>query len=72
VGKQLARILGCKINQPVDQMETLLFNVFDAASNNSVDDIRNLIDQVYPATNWQIQSLLLLTSYVNTSGFCAS
>ncbi|MGB5944006.1 MAG: DNA polymerase III subunit gamma/tau [Leeuwenhoekiella sp.] len=52
VGKTTcARILAKKINQqaegtPAD--EDYAFNIFelDAASNNSVDDIRNLIDQV--------------------------
>ena len=51
VGKTTcARILARKINQPGydDPSEDFAFNVFelDAASNNSVDDIRNLIDQV--------------------------
>ena len=51
VGKTTcARILARKINQPGydDPNEDFAFNVFelDAASNNSVDDIRNLIDQV--------------------------
>jgi DNA polymerase-3 subunit gamma/tau len=51
VGKTTcARILARKINQPDydDPLEDFAFNVFelDAASNNSVDDIRNLIDQV--------------------------
>ena len=51
VGKTTcARILARKINQPDydDPNEDFAFNVFelDAASNNSVDDIRNLIDQV--------------------------
>ena len=51
VGKTTcARILARKINQPGydDPNENFAFNVFelDAASNNSVDDIRNLIDQV--------------------------
>jgi DNA polymerase-3 subunit gamma/tau len=51
VGKTTcARILAHKINQPGydDPFEDFAFNVFelDAASNNSVDDIRNLIDQV--------------------------
>ena len=51
VGKTTcARILARKINQPGydDPDEDFAFNVFelDAASNNSVDDIRNLIDQV--------------------------
>lgn len=51
VGKTTcARILARKINQPDydDPKENFAFNVFelDAASNNSVDDIRNLIDQV--------------------------
>ncbi|MGA9637068.1 DNA polymerase III subunit gamma/tau [Flavobacterium sp.] len=51
VGKTTcARILARKINQPGydDLNEDFSFNVFelDAASNNSVDDIRNLIDQV--------------------------
>lgn len=51
VGKTTcARILARKINQPDydDPTEDFSFNIFelDAASNNSVDDIRNLIDQV--------------------------
>jgi DNA polymerase-3 subunit gamma/tau len=51
VGKTTcARILARKINQPGydDPNEDFAFNVFelDAASNNGVDDIRNLIDQV--------------------------
>ena len=51
VGKTTcARILARKINQPGydDPNEDFAFNVFelDAASNNSVDDIRNLIDQI--------------------------
>ncbi|PJR03969.1 DNA polymerase III subunit gamma/tau [Avrilella dinanensis] len=51
VGKTTcARILARKINQPGydDPNEDFSFNIFelDAASNNSVDDIRNLIDQV--------------------------
>jgi DNA polymerase-3 subunit gamma/tau len=51
VGKTTcARILARKINQPGydDPNEDFAFNIFelDAASNNSVDDIRNLIDQV--------------------------
>jgi len=51
VGKTTcARILARKINQPGydDPLEDFAFNIFelDAASNNSVDDIRNLIDQV--------------------------
>ncbi|MCB9426874.1 MAG: DNA polymerase III subunit gamma/tau [Flavobacteriales bacterium] len=51
VGKTTcARILARKINQPNydDPNEDFSFNVFelDAASNNSVDDIRSLIDQV--------------------------
>lgn len=51
VGKTTcARILARKINQEGydDPNEDFAFNVFelDAASNNSVDDIRNLIDQV--------------------------
>ena len=51
VGKTTcARILARKINQPGydDPEEDFAFNVFelDAASNNSVDDIRSLIDQV--------------------------
>ena len=54
VGKTTcARILARKINdfESEDAENTSNFNVFelDAASNNSVDDIRNLIDQVrYP------------------------
>jgi DNA polymerase-3 subunit gamma/tau len=51
VGKTTcARILARKINQPGydNPFEDFAFNVFelDAASNNSVDDIRSLIDQV--------------------------
>ena len=52
VGKTTcARILAKKINQDgtdVAEAEDFAFNIFelDAASNNSVDDIRNLIDQV--------------------------
>ena len=52
VGKTTcARILAKKINQDgtdVAEDEDFAFNIFelDAASNNSVDDIRNLIDQV--------------------------
>lgn len=52
VGKTTcARILAKKINQKSsehDPNEDFAFNIFelDAASNNSVDDIRNLIDQV--------------------------
>jgi DNA polymerase-3 subunit gamma/tau len=52
VGKTTcARILAKKINQDgtdVPEDEDFAFNIFelDAASNNSVDDIRNLIDQV--------------------------
>jgi len=51
VGKTTcARILARKINQPGydDPNKDFTFNVFelDAASNNSVDDIRSLIDQV--------------------------
>src|SRR6056297_2254677 len=51
VGKTTcARILAKKINQEdsQDPNEDFAFNIFelDAASNNSVDDIRNLIDQV--------------------------
>ncbi len=51
VGKTTcARILAKKINQEGNENtdEDFAFNIFelDAASNNSVDDIRNLIDQV--------------------------
>jgi DNA polymerase-3 subunit gamma/tau len=51
VGKtSCARILAKKINQQATDDETtdFAFNIFelDAASNNSVDDIRNLTDQV--------------------------
>ncbi len=51
VGKTTcARILAKQINQDGSQKEDedFAFNIFelDAASNNSVDDIRNLIDQV--------------------------
>ena len=51
VGKTTcARILAKQINQDgtIHEDEDFAFNIFelDAASNNSVDDIRNLIDQV--------------------------
>ena len=52
VGKtSCARILAKKINQDDANIETdtdFTFNIFelDAASNNSVEDIRNLTDQV--------------------------
>ncbi len=51
VGKTTcARILARKINEEINSTaeEDFAFNVFelDAASNNSVDDIRNLIEQV--------------------------
>ena len=52
VGKtSCARILAKKINTQegeIDENEDFAFNIFelDAASNNSVDDIRNLIEQV--------------------------
>ena len=52
VGKtSCARILAKKINQqdaPVSDDEDFAFNIFelDAASNNSVDDIRSITDQV--------------------------
>jgi DNA polymerase-3 subunit gamma/tau len=50
VGKQLVLVfwLEKSINRYDDPTEDFAFNVFelDAASNNSVDDIRNLIDQV--------------------------
>ena len=51
VGKTTcARILAKKINEDGSEQEgeDFAFNIFelDAASNNSVDDIRNLIDQV--------------------------
>ncbi|MFT5890748.1 MAG: DNA polymerase-3 subunit gamma/tau, partial [Dokdonia sp.] len=51
VGKtSCARILAKRINQDENTRpdEDFAFNIFelDAASNNSVDDIRNLIDQV--------------------------
>ncbi|WP_298262402.1 DNA polymerase III subunit gamma/tau [uncultured Lutibacter sp.] len=51
VGKTTcARILAKKINQETSEQtnEDFAFNIFelDAASNNSVDDIRNLTDQV--------------------------
>jgi len=52
VGKTTcARILAKKVNDFDDQMTANSLNIFelDAASNNSVEDIRNLIDQVrYP------------------------
>lgn len=51
VGKTTcARILARKINEEIqsDEQEDFAFNIFelDAASNNSVDDIRTLIEQV--------------------------
>ena len=51
VGKtSCARILAKQINQQIhhDENEDFAFNIFelDAASNNSVDDIRSLIEQV--------------------------
>jgi DNA polymerase-3 subunit gamma/tau len=50
VGKQLALVfwLGKSISQVMMIPLKIFFNVFelDAASNNSVDDIRSLIDQV--------------------------
>ena len=49
VGKtSCARILAKVINQEVGAQSDYEYNIFelDAASNNSVDDIRNLIDQV--------------------------
>jgi DNA polymerase-3 subunit gamma/tau len=50
VENDLCSYLAWKINQPGydDPTEDFAFNVFelDAASNNSVDDIRSLIDQV--------------------------
>ena len=49
VGKTTcARILAKKINKKEDESNDFPFNIFelDAASNNGVDDIRNLIDQV--------------------------
>ena len=49
VGKTTcARILAKKINKKEDESNDFSFNIFelDAASNNGVDDIRNLIDQV--------------------------
>jgi DNA polymerase-3 subunit gamma/tau len=49
VGKTTcARILARKINQPGydDPTEDFAFNVFRCCINNSVDDIRSLIDQV--------------------------
>ena len=49
VGKTTcARILAKQINSDGTEQEDFAFNIFelDAASNNSVDDIRNLIDQV--------------------------
>jgi DNA polymerase-3 subunit gamma/tau len=65
VGKTTcARILARKINQPGydDPTEDFAFNVFelDAASNNSVDDIRSLIDQVrIPPQTGKIKFTLL-------------
>jgi DNA polymerase-3 subunit gamma/tau len=53
--------LARKINQPGydDPTEDFAFNVFelDAASNNSVDDIRSLIDQVH--TNRKIKVYII-------------
>ena len=49
VGKTTcARILAKMINSKGDEQEDFAFNIFelDAASNNSVDDIRSLTDQV--------------------------
>ena len=49
VGKTTcARILAKKINENEEKSDDFSFNIFelDAASNNGVDDIRNLIDQV--------------------------
>ena len=49
VGKTTcARILAKKINENQKSSDDFSFNIFelDAASNNGVDDIRNLIDQV--------------------------
>ncbi len=49
VGKTTcARILAKKINESEEKSSDFSFNIFelDAASNNGVDDIRNLIDQV--------------------------
>ena len=49
VGKTTcARILAKKINENEEKTGDFSFNIFelDAASNNGVDDIRNLIDQV--------------------------
>ena len=49
VGKTTcARILAKKINDNEEKSKDFSFNIFelDAASNNGVDDIRNLIDQV--------------------------
>ena len=49
VGKTTcARILAKKINDNEEKSKNFSFNIFelDAASNNGVDDIRNLIDQV--------------------------
>ena len=49
VGKTTcARILAKKINESEEKSSDFTFNIFelDAASNNGVDDIRNLIDQV--------------------------
>jgi DNA polymerase-3 subunit gamma/tau len=65
VGKTTcARILARKINQPGydDPNEDFAFNVFelDAASNNGVDDIRNIIDQVrIPPQNGQYKVYII-------------
>ena len=48
LAKQHARILAKKINLDEDENNDYSFNIFelDAASNNGVDDIRNLNEQV--------------------------
>ena len=49
VGKTTcARVLAKKINSNIDKTNSFSYNIFelDAASNNGVDDIRSLIEQV--------------------------
>jgi len=64
VGKTTcARILAKKINKKEDESNDFSFNIFelDAASNNGVDDIRNLIDQVrIPPQSGKFKSISLM------------
>jgi DNA polymerase-3 subunit gamma/tau len=76
VGKTTcARILARKINQPGydDPTEDFAFNVFelDAASNNSVDDIRNLIDQVIPPQTGKYKVYIIDEVHMLSSAFNA-